>query len=84
MRSKAYPLGLPNAHESMRRKIDEGNLHASFTATLAREFVALQLPLWIENPHGSYLWDTPAWQEVLGEKWREACWVLDFCAFGAV
>ncbi|CAE7331417.1 unnamed protein product, partial [Symbiodinium sp. CCMP2456] len=58
--------GPMSAREAMLPKIDEGNRHAAFTARVVKEFQALRLPVWVENPHGSYFWRTPAWQDILG------------------
>ncbi|CAE7238074.1 unnamed protein product [Symbiodinium sp. CCMP2456] len=83
VRSKELPLGLQNVRASMQQKVHEGNLHASFSAALAREFGKIGRPVWVENPHGSYLWNTPWWEDLLKDRGAADCWVLDFCAFGA-
>ncbi|CAE7735292.1 unnamed protein product, partial [Symbiodinium necroappetens] len=82
VRNKEWPLGIPGARASMSEKIKERNLHASFTASLASECLRLNIPIWVENPHGSYLWETPCWRDLLGEDWPSLCWVVDYRAFG--
>ncbi|CAE6965207.1 unnamed protein product [Symbiodinium sp. CCMP2592] len=83
VRSLEYPAGLPDARPSMREKIDEGNQHADFMASVAELCQELDLPCWVENPHGSYLWALPRWRRFLGDDWRSVCWVVDYCALGA-
>ncbi|CAE7307382.1 unnamed protein product, partial [Symbiodinium sp. CCMP2456] len=82
VRDKANPLGLPGLRSSMYAKVMEGNQHAEFVAALVSEFQLLSLPYWVENPHGSYFWEVPSIKNLLGEPWRDSCWVLDYCAFG--
>ena len=82
VRSSTFPLGLPDVRTTMRVKVDEGNRHAAFCAALAAECVSRDLPVWIENPHGSYLWKTPRWMSLLGDDWKASCWVIDQCALG--
>ena len=61
VRSRAQPLGLDGLTERMARKVEVGNLLASFLLSLLTLAISLGLSYWLENPDGSFLWLLPDW-----------------------
>ena len=82
VRSKAFPLGLPSFRESMKDKVESGNAHASFMCDAVEAGLEVGIPSWAENPHGSYLWDTPRWRALLDKFGPAGVLVVDYCRFG--
>ena len=82
VRSLQSPLGLPDARETMLKKIEEGNSHADFMAEVVEGALAMEIPAWTENPSGSYLWHTPRWSRLSKDYEPEASLIVDYCRFG--
>lgn len=55
-RSREHPRGNPGLSPSMFRKVAEGNKHCDFVAGVLCLALRVQLHMWIESPHGSWLW----------------------------
>ena len=61
VRSAQFPEGLAGISPNMQVKVRQGNAMASWLADLVAKVIQLQLPFWIENPAGSFLWQQPSW-----------------------
>ena len=82
VRSRDHPLGVPQCRESMREKVEQGNRHAAFTAEVAELALDLHIPIWIENPHGSFFWSTPWWAAIRERCGAAAFGIVDYCMLG--
>ena len=82
VRSKIFPEGLPEVRGSMRTKVEQGNQHADFTATLAELGIRKGIFVWFENPHGSYLWRTARWKDLIDKLGPSSYAVIDYCQLG--
>ena len=63
VRSSSSPEGLPHLTKNMKVQVDRGNQHAVFLLRLVLIFIMKDLPYWIENPDGSFLWLLKDWLE---------------------
>ncbi len=52
---------------------------ASWLASVVTLVLSLQLPFWIENPGGSFLWQQPAWVSL---ALQVQSFTTDFCRWG--
>jgi hypothetical protein len=80
IRSKAYPLGLPGLTEFEQSRVNEGNRCVRSIVLFIQLCNEHSIPVAIENPATSYLWQVPA-VAALCEKGRVADYHM--CAFGA-
>lgn len=67
VRTKAEPLGIVGMSPSMQEKVRQGNLFASWLASLLRQVMQQQLVFWVENPASSFLWQHPDFVALLHE-----------------
>ena len=85
VRTQQHPEGISSVSEAMRQKIADGNSFAAWTAKVIRLATTLHLPLWIENPDGSWLWQQPCMQAILSTLTSVSPYGLlrvDYCRFG--
>ena len=68
VRSSSSPEGLPHLTKNMKVKVDRGNRHAAFLLRLVLIFIKKDLPYWIENPDGSFLWLLKDWLDENGAR----------------
>ena len=82
IRTREHPMGIPNLSEKMQAKVELGNSFGAFCFALLRRACALNMAVWLENPHTSWMFRIPDFQLLL-----EACpqlkWlVVDYCRYG--
>ena len=82
VRSKAWPLGLPDLRSSMAGRVKDGNALSEFMCDAVEAGLERGIPAWAENPHGSYLWHTPRWKALLAKHGQAGMLVVDYCRFG--
>ena len=80
LRTRQYLLGLPSLSPSDQLKVERGNILASFSCSLFMLARSLNIPVVIENPSTSWLWQLPGALNLLRVRNTH---VLDFdcCAF---
>ena len=76
VRTKHFPMGLPNLSEKMQQKIEQGNSFALWCFDLLRRASQLGLAVWLENPHSSWMFRIPAFGELLQAVPELGCWVV--------
>ena len=81
VRTAAQPEGIDEMTEAMAIKVAIGNAMASWITKLVRLVISLQLPFWIENPAGSFLWLQPDWVQ-LAEEFALEAFLTDYCRWG--
>lgn len=59
LRDTFNPLGRPNLRAADRARVADGSRLMKFTAQVIRRAVALNIPVALENPHDSFLWQAP-------------------------
>ena len=85
VRTPPHPEGIAFVSDAMKQKIADGNSFAAWTAKVIRLATTLRLPLWLENPDGSWLWQQPCMQAVLSTLTSVSPYGLlrvDYCRFG--
>lgn len=63
VRSARLPFGLPGISANMEEKVRRGNRHAAFLLQFLSVAAERELPYWIENPDGSFLWLLDTWAQ---------------------
>ena len=81
VRTAAFPEGLAEISQNMKLKVEQGNRMASWMAKLVLAALELQLPFWVENPAGSFLWQQPSWKEIVQDV---GSFVTDYCRWGTI
>ena len=81
VRTAEKPEGIDEMTETMTAKVAIGNAMAAWVAKLVRLVMTLQLPFWIENPAGSFLWLQPDWVQ-LAEEFALGAFLTDYCRWG--
>ncbi len=82
VRSRSCPEGFQQLSAVMQQKVDEGNVHALWLASIIRLCRTSEVRYWVENPDGSFLWWLACWRE-LGAHIPENSWRVDYCMAGA-
>lgn len=82
VRSRQFPEGLSQMSLVMQQKVEEGNIHACWLASVISLCIAARVRYWVEKPDGSYLWWLACWRE-LGAHIHENSWRVDYCMAGA-
>ena len=80
VRSAEHPEGLPDCRESVRERVHEGNLRASFFAAVVEAAVSAETLFWVENPAGSFLCLLDEWV-ALRQKRADVAnfFLIDYC-----
>ena len=81
VRDAAHPFGKPGISANMREKVGVGNQHASFMLQVLLWCEEHDLPYWVENPDGSFLWILPPWLDA-GIGTFDKSYRFDQCRFG--
>ena len=81
VRTASQPEGIDEMTENMAAKVAVGNAMAAWIATLVQLAISLQLPFWVENPAGSFLWLQPAWVRLI-EEFSLQAFLTDYCRWG--
>jgi len=82
LRTRQYPLGLPALSPNDQLKVERGNTLATFSFSLFLLARSLNIPVVIENPSTSWLWQQPGALNILRIRNTQVL-DIDFCAFGA-
>lgn len=82
LRSDQHPLGLPGLNERGAQKVKAGNELMRFTVWLIRLCLAARIPVIVENPYRSFLWQCPEVCSLLAHRFCKAV-LFDFCQFNA-
>lgn len=80
LRTRQYPLGLPGLSPNDQLKVERGNTLATFSFSLFLLARSLNVPVVIENPSTSWLWQLPGALNVLRIH-NTHILDFDFCAF---
>ena len=75
------PYGTKDMVPKFRKDVEEANLFATFTASLAVELHKLGADVSFENPEGSYLWKLKEFEALLALGWTDV--IFDVCMHGA-
>lgn len=82
LRSSEHIYGFPDLPEPQRAKVRVGNSTMKATARIIRCAVSCGVPVFLENPVSSMLWNSPPINRL--SKLRSCrCFVTDFCQHGA-
>ena len=81
VRSASLPAGLPTMTANMKVKVEIGNAMSLWLAGLVQEAIAANLPFWIENPAGSFLWLQREWLNLI-EEHGIGSFYTDYCRWG--
>ena len=79
VRSSLHPEGLSDISESMKSKIAIGNSMSQWVAKVVNICLQLQLPFWVENPAGSFLWQQREWADIIR---KTPSFTTDYCRWG--
>ncbi len=66
---------------NMRTKVDAGNAMSLWLSTLVLAAIAANLPFWIENPAGSFLWLQQEWASIISQ-YGVGSFYTDYCRWG--
>ena len=80
-RSATRPFGLANLSATAQKKVEDGNRHAIWLASLIVICIKEQILFWVENPDSSFIWLLPQWL-TLGSRDKAAVFRLDYCVCG--
>ena len=80
-RSATRPFGLANLSATAKKKVEDGNRHAIWLASLIVICIKEQILFWVENPDSSFIWLLPQWL-TLGLRDKAAVFRLDYCVCG--
>ncbi len=76
VRTALKPEGLDDLTETMQRKVEMGNRMSQWVARIVVLCLTINIPFWIENPAGSFLWLQPEWRDIV---LRVQSFVTDYC-----
>jgi hypothetical protein len=79
LRSREFPLGLPNLKPVDAQKVQSANLLFKWVASWIRKLLVAHVAVTLENPQTSRVWLVPQMQSLLRHGSR--IW-FHFCAFG--
>ena len=79
LRSRRFPMGIPGLSEADQSRVDIGNKLLGVTLQVIRWCLRRGVPVSLENPRSSRLWQVPAVKRLVarGEAVR-----TDYCQFG--
>ena len=80
LRSRDFPMGLPNLSEPDRLRVESGNACLEAAAKLLNVFHSAGLPWILENPHASKMWWHPRLEQLHSDSLVTVV-VADFCQF---
>ena len=80
LRTRQYPLGLPGLSPNDQIKVERGNILATFSFSLFLLARSLNIPVVIENPSTSWLWQLPGALSLIRIRSTRVV-DFDFCAF---
>ena len=78
-RTAKHIWGVPGLSDAELRRLALGNATLRVTIELIRALNKLSIPVVLENPSSSYLWQAPPLAPVLASGQRV---VIDYCAYG--
>ena len=81
VRSADAPRGLPNLTPSMATKVALGNAMSQWVASLVLRAEKKDMPFWVENLSGSYMWKQPEWIPIVA---RVPGFLTGYCRWGTV
>ena len=81
VRSNRYPRGKPGLSKAMRKKVSQGNSHASFCIELILLCQEYLVAYFLENPDGSWMWKQRGFKEY-DDPGSLQVFRLCFCRFG--
>eukprot|EP00974_Lingulodinium_polyedra_P072270 6994903-Lingulodinium_polyedra.AAC.1 len=73
-------MGLPGLTASQVLKVAAGNTQMQFTCKVIRLCLRLGVPVYVENPGMSYLWNAPPMARLCALP-HHASHLQDFCGF---
>ncbi|CAE7243715.1 unnamed protein product [Symbiodinium sp. CCMP2456] len=82
LRSRDHPTGLPDLPTSCLSRVCHDNKHCTFVVRVVKVAVSLGVPVWLENPEGSWLWKQPEVTDLVRSCHGLGFWVFDCCRFG--
>ena len=81
IRTSQFREGRPGVSLSFKKKLLQGNQHASFALKVVKVCIRKGLPFWLENPDSSWLWRQPSFRELFELKPSLSFWRYDCCRF---
>eukprot|EP00438_Fugacium_kawagutii_P010865 Skav216249 [mRNA] locus=scaffold20:133295:138540:- [translate_table: standard] len=81
LRNNQHIMGLPSLSEKDALKVDIGNRLMLFSAAVIRICLRFGIPVVMENPHTSMIWQAPSIMHLLHHRHVEQCYT-DFCMEG--
>ena len=78
----AHVMGLPDLPPPQQLKVDAGNRQMEFTCRVIRLCLRHRVPVYVENPGMSFLWDAPPLARLCALPHHRAH-IQDFCGYGA-
>ncbi len=82
LRDNHFIFGFPELSGAQREKVRVGNATMRATARIIRCAVACRVPVFLENPNNSMIWQAPPIKRLIHLR-SSKCYITDFCQHGA-